>query len=342
MDINFTQSTQKNSKYYVCDNCCFKSGNKNDYNRHILTSKHLTHIENTKKDTIGYKNTHLTQMIGVICSCGKSFKYSSGLWRHKKKCNLEKIENNVIEPNVMFEILKQNIELMKQNNEFKELLMEQKNTPTANNDELVAELLKQNNEFKELMLEQSKYMLEQNKSIIEIASKAGNTNCNNKTFNLTFYLNETCKDAVNIDDFIQSIALQLSDLDYTRKYGYVAGITNIILRGLKAIEVNKRPFHCCDIKREIIYIKHDGVWEKDDNNSKMIKAIKQISHRNFLQIEEWRNKNPSSRDVESKKNTEYLYIMREVLGGPTTNNDANSYNKIIRNIMKEILIDKGK
>ena len=150
---------------------------------------------------------------------------------------------------------------MKQNKE----LMQEKTS--ANNDELVAELLKQNNEFKELMLEQ-------NKAMLELASKAGNSNCNNnnKTFNLTFYLNETCKDAVNIDDFIQSVALQLSDLDYTRKYGYVAGITNILLRGLKAIEVNKRPFHCCDIKREIIYIKHDGVWEKDDNNkSQMIK-----------------------------------------------------------------------
>ena len=221
---------------------------------------------------------------------------------------------------------------MKQNKE----LMQEKTS--ANNDELVAELLKQNNEFKELMLEQ-------NKAMLELASKAGNSNCNNnnKTFNLTFYLNETCKDAVNIDDFIQSVALQLSDLDYTRKYGYVAGITNILLRGLKAIEVNKRPFHCCDIKREIIYVKDNGVWEKDDENkSKMVKAIKQISHRNFLQIEEWRNKNPSSIDVESKKNKEYLYIIREVLGGPTTNNDANSYNKIIRNIMKEILIDKGK
>ena len=315
-------------KSFECKSCEYVTCNKKDYKKHTMTSKHI----NTS-------NILLFEPMEIICECGKKYRHRQSLYTHKKKCNVEK-KGNILETNsnIMFEILKQN-------NEFKELMLEQskyileqKNTIIpANNDELIAELLKQNNEFKELMLEQSKYML-------ELANKAGNnTNCNNKTFNLTFYLNETCKDAVNIDDFIQSVALQLSDLDYTRKYGYVAGITNIILRGLKAIDVNKRPFHCCDIKREIIYIKHDGVWEKDDNNkSKMVKAIKQISHRNFLQIEEWRNKNPSSRDVESKKNTEYLYIMREVLGGPTTNNDANSYNKIIRNIMKEILIDKGK
>ena len=262
--------------------------------------------------------------------CKKLFNDRAGLWRHKKKCNVEKTENKALDVmNLMFELMKQNKELM------------QKNTPTANNDELVAELLKQNNEFKELMLEQSKYML-------EIASKAGNTNCNNnnsnnKTFNLNFYLNDTCKDAVNIFDFIKSIGLKLTDLEYTSKYGYVAGITNIILRGLKEIDACKRPFNCSDIKREIVYVKDNGVWEKDDENkSKMVKAIQKISHRNFLQVEEWRDKYPSSRDVESNKNTEYLYIMKEVLGGSLDKSDAENYTKIIRNIMKEIVIDKGK
>ena len=336
MITNDDLENAQNAQNFTCINCDFTCSKKSNYSTHLLTSKHFN---NDKMITNDDDNTSITSQ--YICECGKKYKYRQGLHTHKKKCNKTSCEtqNNdshmivlmkqLIEKTPANEVI---LELMKQNKE----LMQEKTS--ANNDELVAELLKQNNEFKELMLEQSKYML-------ELANKAGNnTNCNNinnKTFNLTFYLNETCKDAINIDDFIQSVALQLSDLDYTRKYGYVAGITNILLRGLKAIDVNKRPFHCCDIKREIIYIKHDGVWEKDDNNkSKMIKAIKQISHRNFLQIEEWRNKNPSSRDVESKKNTEYLYIMREVLGGPTPNNDANSYNKIIRNIMKEILIDK--
>ena len=339
-------------KYYckICDYGTVKKSNINNHNNSIK------HIQSNIKPMISLK---------YCCeNCNKEYKDNSGLWRHKKKCNVKKKETVVLETenkvlennnvmNLMFAILKQNnefkeliiektptanndelvAELLKQNNEFKELIIEQKNTPTANNDELVSELIKQNNEFKELMLEQSKYMM-------ELASKAGNT-INNKTFNLNFYLNDTCRDAINIFDFTKSIGLKLTDLEYTSKYGFVAGITNILLRGLKEIDVNKRPFNCSDIKREIIYVKDNGVWEKDDNNkSKMVKVIKQISHRNFQQIEEWRNKNPSSRDVESKKNTEYLYIMREVLGGPTTNNDANSYNKIIRNIMKEILIDK--
>ena len=337
-----TTTTTISSGKFCCEKCDYNTSRESQYTRHLTTSKH---IKNNRITTITTDITNNIMNTKLECNlCKKVFNDRAGLWRHKKKCNVEKKENNdVLEnnSNLMFELLKQN-------NEFKSLMLnilEQKNTP-ANNDELVAELLKQNNEFKELMLEQSKYMLEQNKTMMELASKAGNnTNCNNnnKTFNLTFYLNETCKDAVNIDDFIQSIALQLSDLEYTRKYGYVAGITNILLRGLKAIDVNKRPFNCSDLKREIIYIKDNGVWEKDDDNkSKMIKAIKLISHRNFLQVSEWREKYPSCKNVESKKNTEYLYIMQEVLGGPTTNNDANSYNKIIRNVMKEILIDKGK
>ena len=318
---NTDTENAKNAKKFHCVNCDFVCSKKSNYSTHLLTSKHI--------NTVNILT--ITQM-EFICECGKQYRHRQSLYTHKKKCNVEKTENNNV-MNLMFEILKQNKELM------------QKNTPTANNDELVAELLKQNKEFKDLMLEQSKYMLEQNKTMMELASKAGNTNCNsnNKTFNLNFYLNDTCKDAINIFDFTKSIGLKLTDLEYTSKYGFVAGITNILLRGLKEIDVNKRPFNCSDIKREIIYVKDNGVWEKDDENkSKMVKAIKQISHRNFLQIEEWRNKNPSSRDVESKKNTEYLYIMQEVLGGPTTNNDANSYNKIIRNVMKEILIDKGK
>ena len=325
---------------FFCEKCNFKTNNKKDNTRHLLTIKHLRQQELPNLPNL--PNLPILNTI-LYCECGKEFINRTGLWRHKKKCNVEKNENVVLETenkvlennnvmNLMFAILKQN-------NEFKELIMEK--TPTANSDDLVAELLKQNNEFKELMLEQSKYMMEQNKTMMELASKVRNINCNNKTFNLNFYLNDTCKDAINIFDFTKSIGLKLTDLEYTSKYGFVAGITNILLRGLKEIDVNKRPFNCSDIKREIIYVKDNGVWEKDDENkSKMVKAIKQISHRNFLQIEEWRNKNPSSRDVESKKNTEYLYIMREVLGGPTTNNDANSYNKIIRNIMKEILIDK--
>ena len=324
----------KNAKIFLCEICDFKCSKGSDYTRHKMTSKHI----NASKMFLNTDEP--LEEVQFICECGKQYKHRQSLHVHKKKCNKTCVEE--AQTSDIIELLKQVIqdktpnnimlEILKQNNEFKELLIEQKNILPANNDELVAELLKQNNEFKELMLEQSKYMM-------ELASKAvNNTNCNNKTFNLTFYLNETCKDAVN---FIKSLALQLSDLDYTRKYGYVAGITNILLRGLKAIDVNKRPFHCCDLKREIIYIKHDGVWEKDDNNkSKMIKAIKQLTHRNFLQVEEWRNKNPSSRDVESKKNTEYLYIIREVLGGPIAKDDASNFSKIIRNVMKEILIDK--
>jgi hypothetical protein len=222
------------------------------------------------------------------CECGKSYKDSSGLWRHKKKCS-ESIANNSVEEetvapsNDMFMILlNQNMELIKQNQEFKNLLAEQ------------------------------------NKNMFEIAGKIGGnmnnsnntTNNNTNNFNLQFFLNEQCKDALNIGDFIEQIKLQLSDLDMIGRVGYVEGMSKIFLRNLKALDVFKRPIHCSDLKRETLYVKDKDAWEKENGeNIKIKQAIKGIENKNIKQIPIWVKENPSSEDTETKKHMEYQHIL---------------------------------
>ena len=167
-----------------------------------------------------------------------------------------------------------------------------------------------------------------------------NNNCNNKSFNLQLFLNETCKDAMNIMDFVDSIKLQLSDLEKVGEVGYVEGITNIILKNLKELDVTKRPFHCTDKKREILYIKDDNKWEKEDENkAKMRKFIKYVAHKNIILLPEFKEKYPDCGFSHSKKSDQYNKLIIESMGG-SGNNDIEKEDKIIRNITKVIAIDK--
>jgi hypothetical protein len=212
--------------------------------------------------------------------------------------------------------------------------------------------LKQNQEFKDLIVEQNKQLAEQNKLIIEkmsdlsIMSGSNNTNCNNnnnnKTFNLQFFLNEQCKDALNIDDFVNQIKLQISDLDMIGRLGYTEGMSKIIIRSLKELDVFKRPIHCSDLKREILYIKDNDAWEKEKvENVKLKTAIKNIECKNVKQLPQWIEENPDSNDYDSKKHMEYHNIIIESMGGATCEDENKKHEKIIRNIAKEVVIDKS-
>jgi hypothetical protein len=300
---------------FSCEKCDFKTYNKKDYARHLKTKKHIGNVcqgfsmDFTQKNPTAY----------YACECGKSYKDSSGLWRHKKKCNEsvtnESTEEEVVAPsNDMFLLLlNQNMELIKQNQEFKNLLAEQ------------------------------------NKNMFEIAGKIGGnmnnsnntTNNNTNNFNLQFFLNEQCKDALNIGDFIEQIKLQLSDLDMIGRVGYVEGMSKIFLRNLKALDVFKRPIHCSDLKRETLYIKDKDSWEKENGeNIKITRAIKEVEHKNIKQLPQWREENPSADDTETKKHMEYQNILLEAMGGSTLENDDKKREKIIRNIAKEVVIEK--
>jgi hypothetical protein len=231
-------------------------------------------------------------------NCNKIYKEPSGLWRHKKKCTEVKNINYTNEEN--------------------------------KKDELINYLIKENQEFKSLILEIVKKDTTTNNNI---------TN-NNKTFNLNVFLNETCKDAMNIMDFVDSIKLQLSDLEKVGSIGYVEGISNIITTNLKALDVTQRPIHCTDNKREVLYVKDEDKWEKDnEENKKLRKAIKHIAQKNSKLIPEFKNKYPDCIKSESKKSDQYNKLIIEAMGGKG-DNDLEKEDKIIKKISKEVTIDK--
>ena len=167
------------------------------------------------------------------------------------------------------------------------------------------------------------------------------TNSHNKTFNLQFFLNETCKNAMNIMDFVDSLQLQLSDLESIGQLGFVDGLSSIIIKHLKALDVTMRPVHCSDSKRESVYVKHDNKWEKDDETkSKLRKAVKYIAHKNTKLIPQWKAKYPDFMDSTSKHSDQYNNLVIEVLGGDDLDSSVNE-NKIIRRIAREMVIDKN-
>jgi len=300
----------KSSHKFCCVLCDFKCSKLCNWKEHLLTIKHNANekLINANKIIPNPAETIFS------CECGKKFKHNPSLSRHKKKCNFkEKIENNV------------------------ETIQEMNNISP----ELILNIINQNQEFKDLLIEQ-------NKTIIELSKNCGTTNINNsmnnsnnKTFNLQFFLNETCKNAMNIMDFVDSIKIQLSDVESIGELGYVNGMSKLIIKHLNALEENMRPVHCSDPKRESLYVKDANVWEKEDpDNKKIKKAIKYISHKNICALPEWKAKYPDCIYSDSKKSDQYNHIVIEAMGG-SGDNDAEKADKIVRKIAKVVTIDKN-
>jgi len=297
----------KSSHFFCCEKCDYITCRKSQYDRHILTPKH-------KNASNCYVLASKNVQKKFNCICGKEHKHDSSYYKHKKFCKF-------VEPTI---------------HTFANII----DDATNNNNTVIMELLKQNQEFKDLIIEQ-------NKKLIELAEKGQTTNnitTNNNTnnFNLHFFLNEQCKDALNIMDFINQLQLKTSDLDMVGRLGYSEGIAKLFIRGLKELDVFKRPIHCSDLKREVLYVKDKDSWEKDnDEKKKMKNAIKYIAAKNFKQIHEWQEENPDSNDYDTKKHMEYHKIVLHSMGGATPEEDENNYNKIIRNVAKESVIDKS-
>jgi hypothetical protein len=244
-----------------------------------------------------------------ICQkCNKKYKDNSGLWRHKKKCN-----------GTDFVDIEQNNEPIIQKN-------------NSEKDDLINYLIKENQEFKNLILEIVK------KDTYQVTNNT-TTNSHNKAFNLNFFLNETCKDAMNIMDFVESIKLQVSDLESVGELGYVEGISNIIVKNLNALDVTQRPVHCTDKKRETIYIKDDNKWEKDEEQKKMHKMIKKVADKNARLLPKFTEKYPDYKNYHSKTSDKYSKIIVKAMGG-SGDNDYEKEEKIIKNIAKNIMVEK--
>jgi hypothetical protein len=215
--------------------------------------------------------------------------------------------------------------------------------PVENNQystDLIMELLKQNQEFKELILEQNKQMLEMSKD--RNVTNNNNITQNNNKFNLNVFLNETCKDALNLSDFLESLILTLTDFENFGPLGYCGGISNILVKGLNKLDISKRPIHCSDLKREVIHVKNNNTWHKDDDKEQMIKAIKAIEHKNVKQMSLWAKANPEYKDPNHKKSDLYTKLIDQSLCDTDKEKAMKNYNKIIRTIAKEILVDKDK
>ena len=306
-----TKKLEKTSPKFFCENCDFKCFTNTDWSRHTMTSKHIKTTNNNGKNLENLKAKHVCE------NCEKEYNDRAGLWRHKKKCFQNKKEEKL------------------ENDET--IISQYENSISS---ELVIEIIKQNQEFKDLLIEQNKTIIELSKNINITNNNNSMNNSHNKTFNLQFFLNETCKDAMNIMDFVDSIKIQLCDIESIGELGFVNGMSKLIIKNLKALDENMRPVHCSDPKRESLYVKDANVWEKEDSENKKIKkAIKYISHKNICALPEWKAKYPDCIYSDSKKSDQYNHIIIEAMGGSGDNDDEKA-DKIVKKIAREVTIDK--
>ena len=312
MEIQEIKKTQKNTPKFLCEKCDFKCSAKGDWDRHIMRAKHLFSVAGNDSEIKKLKKTY-------FCDCGKNFKTNSGLWKHEKICNSKKIDKSIISIN-------------QENANYKD-------------EEIIDMLINDNKDLKNMLIEQMKENSELKNMMLKVIENGthntyNTNNSNNKTFNLQVFLNETCKDAMNIMDFVNSMEIDLDDLEKVGELGYVNGMTNIILKNLKALDVTKRPLHCTDAKREIMYIKDKDKWEKEtENKDKMKLALKYIMHKNAKMLNVFKEKYPDCIKSYSKRSDQYNKLVVEVLGGKGDNEPQHN-EKIIRRIAREMTISK--
>ena len=302
---------EKNPKkplQYLCEDCDFITSNKKDYNRHLLTRKH---IDKAKGDDSATKKTPKNPA-GYNCECGKYYMCYGSLWRHKKKCNGETIV-------------------------ISSYTTEEPSSPPEITIELVYELVKQNKELQDLLRDE----LKQAKNVNSHNTNTNTNSNNNNSFNLNFFLNEQCKDAVNLVDFVESLKVGIKDLERTGKLGYVDGISSIFLDGLKEMDVYTRPIHCTDLKRETVYVKDQDKWEKeDDDKTKLKTAIKKVARKNLQQLSNWQKENPECMDTLSEASDQYIVLSQQSLGGVDEKEECKYQNTIIKNVLKDVAVTK--
>jgi hypothetical protein len=318
--MTLEQINPKNPLKYSCNICYYYTSSKKDYNKHISTRKHkekeisnqieLNRTENPEKSHSGF-----------VCKiCDKSYLSKSGLWNHKKKCSQKPFENSLTITDIT-------------------------------NPSIIMNLIKENQEFKSLLIEQQKMQIEQQKENKELMNKVIElsrepriinngtmTQNNNNKFNLQVFLNDTCKDAITLQQFIENIQISLEDLENVGRNGYLKGISDIFINELNTLDVTKRPIHCTDLKREVIYLKEEDTWNKDDkDNTKLKNAIRTVEDKNWNKIPEWQRENPAVIHSDTPE-----YIMRDKIMRNIADHDnvEKMRNKIIKVLAKETHVDK--
>jgi len=309
--MTFSDKNEQNEQQiFICKLCDFKTCKKNNYNRHLQTLKHKKLSNSDIIVTNSDKNEQKEQKEPIYnfeCDCGKKYKYKQGLSYHKKKCS--SLNNTTL---ITIEDKKEIIGLKEDNKELKNMV-------------------------KELIKENAKHQLQ----ISELIPKIGNNNIinntqnNNQKFNINVFLNEQCKDAINMSDFIKSLDITIEQLHFTKQNGLIQGLSKSIIENMNKLSVYQRPMHCTDSKRETLYIKEDNEWKKDINKEKIKGAIKKASSKNFNALMDWKNLNPDYMNNEDK--TDYFTKTISTIGKPTTNIDE----KIIKNLCKETYVKES-
>jgi hypothetical protein len=340
---NHAQNGNQNARStkYSCENCNMIFANKRNLENHFLTLKHQNNINSIEKNN-------------NCPNCHKEYKCRSGLWKHMQRCKT--IQQDQSEP------IEEPEDCNKQ--------IQKKQTDGLFTPEFMMLLVK---EMKNMMIEQQKVMMEQNKnmtgamleqnknittaigemagSMTEIAKNVGtHTNTNNsnntindnKSFNLNFFLNERCKNAMNLSDFVNGVDISLDDFEETGRIGYVEGLSRIFCKELQKLDIYERPIHCSDAKRETFYVRENNKWEKDENKEMLLSAVKKVGKKNLKVLALWQEKHPGHKDVESKENDRYLRILTNVLCcGDSDEETLANYGKIIKNISLVTVVDKN-
>jgi hypothetical protein len=311
-------------KKFHCELCRYHTNSNKDFIKHNATQKHMNAVTNP--------NSVLQIPCPEIFTCGncsKNFKNRVTMWRHKKNCQPSYVSNSVIqaptyEIGMAFELVK---ELIKENKELKDVLKEQ------------------SKELKDVLKEQSKALIEistNSKTTLIQNNTTNNNTTNHNSFNLNVFLNEHCKDAISITDFVDSLNLNVSDLEATGKLGYVLGISRIFINKLKELDFYERPLHCTDYKRETVYIKNQDTWEKDNaEKSKLRNIVSRIARKNLEQLPAWQAENPDYVRSDTPENNEFMKISLSSLGGYSNEEENKHIDKIMRNVLKEVTVDKN-
>ena len=308
---NSDQKMQKMQNLFECKICYFKTFNKYNYNKHLQTLKHKNLINSDTLVTNSDQKMQKMQLDENVlntkfeCICGKKYIYKQGLSFHKKKCNI--LNNTTL---ITIEDKKEMIELKEDNKELKNMIKE-----------LIKENAKQQSQISEL--------------IPKIGNNNSNTINNNQKFNINLFLNEQCKDAINMSDFIKSLHITIEQLDFTKQNGLIDGLSKSIIDNMNKLSIYERPLHCTDTKRETLYIKEDNEWKKDTNKEKIKGVIKKASSKNYNALLKWKSLNPDYMNNEDK--TDYFTKTISTIGKPTDSIDE----KIIKNLCKQTYVKEG-
>ena len=304
---------QKNARNFECKICDFTSCNKYNYTKHLQTQKHKNN-ENTKIDEQKNAKKCKNKLINdnYICNCGKQYKHMSSLWNHKQKCCYI-VKDEICNKDVKLKDMI--LTLVNENCELRTMMVEQQKQITDENHELRQQVIQQSQQISEL-----------------IPKIGNNITTNNQKFNINVFLNEKCRDAIDIADFIKSIKISIEQLDAIKTTGMADGLSSAIITNLKSLSVYERPIHCTDIKRETLYIKDDNQWECDRDRTRIKTAIKQMAGKPYVPLQEWIAQNPDFKEVDEKQ--DYLANVLSTIGKPIDNIDK----KIIKNVCASTLI----